>query len=206
MAVDANGKNLANVGVPLTGNAAILDGSKTFTVPTNSAFGGKDFKVPTDFVNLGLRPEDGAPEWSTETDGDPIKFYETGYEIPNGQATTKCVMTLAETSPLIIELQTGQTLDANGVAVLDLSGNAKKYWLYTEDTARSVDGSRIVQRRLGEVVVSNLTVNKPEKGKSVQSYEVEFKLLRSDQLDGDLLYAQLTVPAGAGASGSGVGA
>ncbi len=191
MAADEHGKNLQAVGVPLTGNAAIAAGDATFTVPTVAQLAGASYALPSTFQNLGLRAADGSPEWTDETTGDKIQFYEDGYEIDSGQVNVLCKMILAETSPLIIDLKHGVTLSTEGGADLDFRGNPKRYWLYTEDISKNVDGDSIIQRKLAKVGVESVVERKPEKG-AVLSYEVTFKAYRDEKLDGKMMrYAQI---------------
>ena len=200
MAIDANGKDLTKVGVALTGNAAIMGYDAEFAAPINTAFGAAAYTLPVSFDPLGLRTEDGAPEWTDEPDGDALEFYEDGYSIPSGLVTAECKMILAQSEPLVMELKSGVTLDANGVAQIDLGGNAKRYILFTEDVLKTPGGGSLIERRMAAVTVKSVVSQKPERG-TVRGYEVTFSVHRDAKFgDKHMLYA-LIDPAAAGAGG-----
>lgn len=187
------GADISKVGVALTGAAAIAKASVNPDIPNAETFGADSYKLPEAFKGLGLRKEDGAPEWSNEAEGDPIKFFEDGYEIPTGQVKSTCTMTLAQTSPLVVELMTGRELDEHGVLDVDLGGNAEVYILYTEEVYKSSGGGRLIERRMAEVTVTSVVAQKPERG-SVRGYEVTFSNRRSSRFGGaHYRYAQIVV-------------
>lgn len=199
MSVDATaaGHDVSKVGVALTGAAAIrpLPATPEFTAPTSEAFGADTYTLPAGFVGLGLRTEDGAPEWKDEPEGDPIPFFEDGYEIPSGLVNSTCEMTLAQTEPMVIELKSGTKLDTNGVADVDLGGNATRYVLYTEEVYKTTDPNiRLIERRMAEVTVSSVVSAKPERGKP-RGWAVTYKNYRSRLFGGKhYRYAQKYVP------------
>ena len=182
MTVDATaaGHDLSKVGVALSGAAAILPlPDASFTAPASTVFGADEFTIPSGFVGLGLRTADGAPEWADEQDGDAIEFFEDGYSIPSGMVNSTCKMILAQTEPMVVELKAGTALDANGVADVDLGGNAKRYVLYTEEVYKTADpGVMLYERRMAEVSVQSVVAAKPERG-SVRGWTVTLKNHRS---------------------------
>lgn len=193
--VATHGRDLEKVGVALTGAAAIMEVTEDFTPPTVTEFAEEEYALPVGFRGLGLRKTDGAPEWADEADGDALEFFEDGFTIPSGLVTVTCTMTLAQTSPLVIELKSGIDITANSGGDLDLGGNAKRYVLYTEEVYRTAGGGTLIERRMAEVTVQSVSHQRPERGE-VRGHEVVFAAGRSTLFGGThMRYALVPVAA-----------
>ncbi len=94
MAADAFGNDVAAVGLPVTGFFGFAPISTT--LPTPEEGGAADFALPVAFKKAGLLTEDGGFEWTEESDGDPIAFWQEGYSIPSGLANVNLVAKLAQ--------------------------------------------------------------------------------------------------------------
>lgn len=186
---DAAGNTLARVGVPVTGKAAIAPFGTT--IPTPEQGKAPALELDQAFKTLGLRTTDGAPEYTLEADGDPIEFYEDGYQIPSGKGKATVVMKLAETSDLVRELIAGKKPDANGYIEYDAAGHATRYVLYTENVYKN----GVVERRIApNVQITSVKEDKPERG-SVRGYEVTFTLATSQAVGGKHFGEWLIQPA-----------
>jgi len=178
VAVDENGNDLGAVGIVLTGTAALAPFGTA--VPAPAAGAARDLVLDPLYKGLGLRTEDGGPQWAWEADGDPLKFYEDGYSVPTGLANVTCVMTLAQTDPWVREVISGKKPDANGYISFDGGGHATRYVLFTEELFKDL---RIRRRVAGLVTVQAVAEAKHERG-AVLSYEVTFKIERSAAVGG----------------------
>lgn len=179
MAVDSQGNDLGAVGVVVTGAAALAPFG-TEDIPTPSEGANPALVLGSDFKGLGLRTQDGGPQWAWEADGDPLTFYEDGYSIPTGLANVTCVMTLAQTDPWVREVISGQKPDSNGYISFDGGGHATRYVLYTEELFKNL---AIRRRVAGLVTVQSVVEAKHERG-AITSYEVTFKVERSADVGG----------------------
>lgn len=177
MAHDEYGNNLGQVGVALTGRAAIAKMDANITIPTPAEGAEPQLTLTGGWLALGLRTDDGAPEWTEEPDGDAIEFFEDGYRLPTGRANVECKMTLAQTSTLVGELRTGGTYDENGYLKADIgAGGVDRYYLFTEE----IFANGMIRRRLAErVTATQVQTVKPERG-SVAGHEVTFTAARFD--------------------------
>lgn len=179
MAVDEKGNDLGAVGVVVTGAAALAPFG-TADIPTPAQGGNPALVLGKSFKGLGLRTQDGGPQWAWEADGDPLGFYEEGYSIPTGLANVTCVMTLAQTDPWVREVISGQKPDANGYISFDGGGHSTRYALFTEEVFKNLS---IRRRVAGLVTVQSVKESKHERG-AISSYEVTFKVDRSVAVGG----------------------
>lgn len=176
--VDENGNDLGAVGVVVTGSAALAPFGTA--VPTPSAGANPALLLDELYKGLGLRTEDGGPQWAWEKDGDPLAFFEDGYSIPTGLANVTCVMKLAQTDAWIREVISGQEPDEHGYISFDGGGHATRYVLFTEEVFRNL---AIRRRVAGLVTVDSVAEDKAERG-SILGYEVTFKIERSAAVGG----------------------
>lgn len=189
------GIDINEVGVALTGMAAIAPAGTTLL--DDAALAAEEVTLDPAFRKVGLRTEDGAPEWTEEADGDPIQFYEDGYSIPTGRANVTVAMTLAQTSRLVYELKSGNEFDANGVIKVNAGSNLKDYVLYTEDVFAN---GMIERRQAPRVTVQSVTTNRNTRGE-VTGHEVTFQVHRVAGRHYD--YAQIRPEGGVEAQGFG---
>lgn len=167
---DAQGNNLKAVGVPVTGLAAFAP--LETAVPTPEEGKNTQLKLNEAFKKLGLITEDGGFEYATETDGDPLVFYQDGYSIPTGVGKATCVLTLAQTDTLTQEFIRGRQFDEHGHMVVDAGGNASQFIFYTEEVFKN----GVIRRRLCEnASVLEAKETKSKRGE-VTGYEVTVSL------------------------------
>ena len=189
MAVDEKGNDLSAVAVVVTGSAAVAPYGTV--VPTPELGGKAELVLDEAYKGVGLRTEDGAPQWAWERDGDPIKLFEEGYSIPSGLANVTCVMKLAETNPWVREIISGKKPDANGFISFDGGGHATRFVLYTEELFKN--GS--IRRRVAALAtVDSVTEDRAERG-AILGYEVTFKIERHDAVGGGHFGEWIVVPA-----------
>lgn len=171
--------DVTKVGVPVTGFAAVAPFGTTIPGPAEG--GSTSFTLPTDYQTLGLRTEDGAPEWTMEADGDPIVFFEDGYSIPSGLANVQVVMKLAQSDRIVREVTRGREYDANGYMTVDGGGTEKKYVLFTE----TIFKNGAIERRVApNASIASVAEDKDERG-SVRGTEVTFNISRSEEINND---------------------
>lgn len=178
MSVDVNGNNLDAVAIPVTGAAALAPFGTAVPTPAD----GKNPSLVLDpaFKGLGLRTQDGAPQWAWEKDGDPIEFFEEGYSLPTGLANVTCVMKLAQTDAWIREVISGKAPDEHGFISFDGGGHATRYVLFTEEVFKNLS----IRRRVAALVtVESASEDRAERG-AVLGYEVTFKVERSAAVGG----------------------
>lgn len=176
MSADSYGNDISAVGVPVTG--AIGVAPEATTLPTPAAGGARDFALPAAFKKLGLLTEDGGPEWTMEADGDPIKFWQDGYEIPSGLANCSVVVKLAQTDETVRSIIRGKTADANGYITIDAGGHSARYVLFTEEIFKN----GVIRRRIAAVAfIKSVKEDKSERGTPI-GYEVTFGISRSPLL------------------------
>lgn len=195
MSADDYGNDISAVGVPISGALGVApDGT---ALPTPAAGAARDFTLAAAYKKLGLMTEDGGFEWTMEADGDPIKFYQDGYEIPSGLANCQLVVKLAQTDETVRSIIRGKTADANGYITIDAGGHSTRYVLYTEEIFKN----GVIRRRIAAVAyVKSVKEDKSERG-SVLGYEVTFGVSRSPLLNNEHIGEWLvptTAPVGGG--------
>ncbi|MEO5919934.1 MAG: FtsX-like permease family protein, partial [Pseudolysinimonas sp.] len=123
MAADADGNDITLVGVPVTGFIGI--GPDGTTLPTDAA-GGVEVLSPVLNVaikKMGLLKTDGGPAMTWGSTGDPLTFWQDGYEIPSGQAEVLLTVTFAETlGDNVRKVISGATSRERRLATLRLAG------------------------------------------------------------------------------------
>lgn len=178
MVADLKGNDVSAVAVPVTGLAALAPHGTP--VPTPEQGKAAELSLNEAFKPVGLRTQDGGPQWSWEVDGDPIQFYEDGYQIPTGMANVTVTMKLAQTDPWVREIISGKKPDENGFISFDGGGNTNRYALYTEDIFKS---GYIRRRIAGLATVQSATEDRHERG-AVLGYEVVFSIARHESVGG----------------------
>lgn len=179
MAADALGRDVAAVGVPVTGHMGVAPAGTAIPTPLE---GGDDaFVLPVAFELPGLLTEDGGFEWSMEADGDPIEFWQEGFSIPSGLANVTLKVKYAQTDETVRGIIRGRTPDINGYITIDGGGTAARYVVFTEEIFKS----GLIRRRVAaNVGIESVSEDKSERG-SVLGYEVTYTIARSPELGND---------------------
>lgn len=175
MAADANGNDITAVAVPVTGFLGFAPAGTTLPTPVEGKEA--DFVLPAAFKKAGLIKEDGGFEWTLEADGDPIKFWQDGYQIPSGLANATLVATLAQYDEIVRKLAFGATPDANGFITIDAGGHSLEFVVFTEEIFKS----GWIRRRVAECSVTAAKVDKSERG-TVNGTAITFSAKRSAAL------------------------
>lgn len=178
MAQDAFGNDIAAVGIPVTGFLGFAPSGTTLPTPTAGA--AVDFSLPIAFKKAGLLTEDGGFEWTLEPDGDPIVFWQEGYQIPSGLANATLVAKLAQYDEIVRQLAWGKTADANGYITIDAGGHALEFVVFTEEIFKN----GVIRRRVASVNVTSVKVDKSERG-GVNGTEVTFSAKRLPALNNE---------------------
>lgn len=159
-------------------------------IPTPVAGGAAGFTLPAAYKKAGLLTEDGGFEWSMEADGDPIKFFQDGYEIPSGLSNVTLTVKLAQKDERVRSLVTGKTADANGYMTIDGGGTAVRYVIFTEEIYKNGAIRRRVAANAG---IKSVKEDKSERG-SVNGYEVVFTIATSPLLNNEHIGEWLLPP------------
>lgn len=179
MVADSSGNTVAAVGIPLTGFLAYAP--ENTTIPTPVQGGAISLTLAAAFKKVGLLKEDGGFEWSEEPDGDPIEFWQEGYNIPSGAANVRLKFTTAENTPITRALKTGRTPDANGYLTVDGGGSELRYVFFSEEIYKN----SAIRRRCAVGRVRSAKLQKSERGGTPQGIEFEIEILRHANFGGD---------------------
>lgn len=179
MAADAAGNDISAARIPVTGFVAIAPHG---TILPTSAEGKATETLTLDpaFRKLGLLADDGGPEWAREPDGDALEFWQDGYTIPTGKAKASLTVKAAETNSLVRELVSGTAPDANGMVVIDASGNSDRYSLLVEIVYKS---GNIRRFKVPSVTVASVKEDQSARGE-ITGYEIEFTILYDSTIGG----------------------
>lgn len=186
--VDAFGNDVTAVGIPVTGFFGYAPAGTVF--PTAVEGAAAEFSLPVAFQKAGLLTEDGGFEWTLEADGDPIKFWQDGYQIPSGLANAELTVKLAQYDVVVRELAYGETEDANGYIEIDAGGHATEFVIFSEEIFKN----GAIRRRIAEASVTAAKVDKAERG-SVNGTELTFTARRSTSLNGKHIGEWWVLPA-----------
>ena len=155
MAADAQGNNLDDVLVPVTGRICVVDyDEENVITPEMIGKGVADPQLPAAYASgcIGLVTADGAPQDSSET-GDAVEFWQQGYQI-NGEATITTTFTATEDNEVTRRFVSGSDPDEHGVTGVDTLTPDGKHMAYYEEAYKNGK----VYRRAGVVT---LTGNEP---------------------------------------------
>ena len=173
MTADSLGNDITKVGVPVTGSLAWAPGATTPILPT--AGKALDLTLPGAFTKCGLIKTDGGFDWTGESTGDALEFFQDGYSLPSGLVNATLGVTLAESGPATDEFLYGVEFDEHGHAMIDLGSNARTYVLF----AAEVFKNGMIRRRQPRVAtIQSIKEDKAERG-TILGYAVVFKLARS---------------------------
>jgi hypothetical protein len=180
MAADDRGNDLGAVGIPIDGSLGFAPAGTL--LPTEDEGSVRGFTLPAAYKKAGLFTEDGGFEWELEPDGDPIKFFQQGYQIPSGLANANLTVKLAQYDPITQLLAYGKTANDNGYITIDAGGHALSFVVFTEEIFKN----GTIRRRVAECSVTSAKVDKAENG-SVNGTEVVFSAKRLPELDNEHL-------------------
>ena len=155
MAADAQGNNLDDVLVPVTGRTCVVDyDEENVITPEMIGKGVADPQLPAAYASgcIGLVTADGAPQDASEN-GDPVEFWQQGYQI-NGEASITTAFTAAEDNAITRRFVNGSDPDEHGVYGIDTLTPDGKWMAYYEEAYKNGK----VYRRAGVVT---LTGNEP---------------------------------------------
>lgn len=189
MAADSKGRDVAAVGVPVTGHMGVAPFGTAIPTPLE---GGDDaYTLPVAYELPGLLTDDGGFEWSMEADGDPITFWQEGFSIPSGLANVTLTVKYAQTDETVRGIIRGKTPDVNGYITIDGGGTSAKYVLFTEEIFKN----GLIRRRVAaNASIESVSEDKSERG-SVLGYEVVYSIARSSELNNDHIGEWLIQPA-----------
>lgn len=173
MAADANGNDINNVIVPVTGFVAVKLGETTQPSPSGTT-------VPTGYTKLGLMAKDGGPEESVEI-GDNLDFYQEGYKLRSGDDTMSYKFTLTELNETVLELLghttsgTGNTATVSRTEVA-YTGNVGILW---SEVKRDPGTGTLTAYSYGAVgTVSEVSRSTSSRGE-MDTYEITFDLVKT---------------------------
>jgi len=169
MVADNRGRTTEEALIYVTGFAGFAP-VESKNVIDKAKLGAKTVTVPDGFRYLGLRTDDGGPEYELEA-GDAIEFLEQGFEI-SGDGSASVKMTLAQYNAVVQELLYGAKPDGNGVVEGSLAAPDTPMILLLEAQYKS---GRII-RREGVAKVSEFVLPKDERN-TTGGTEVTFKWL-----------------------------
>ena len=159
MAADANGFDVAAVGIPLTGKIAFA--AYGTTLPTPAEMFNPAYVLPTPtWVNPGLLTTDGGFAYDEQT-STPIEFCQDGYELTVGTGVLTLAVRLAETSEAVRKLTRGKTADGNGTIEVDIDGSPLRYCVYTHEEFKNGNARR---RAMANAWVRSWTQDKSTRG------------------------------------------
>jgi len=190
MAADTRGNDVGAVGIPVTGHLGFAPTGTA--LPTPEAGGALDFTLPPAWRKAGLFKEDGGFNWTLEPDGDPIKFYQDGYQIPSGLANCTLETGLAQYDPIVREIAWGKVPDENGFLTIDAGGHALEFEVFTEEIFKN----GWIRRRVGALAtVSAVALDQSTRGE-VNGTNITWSIARSPLLNNEHLGEWMIPPAG----------
>lgn len=170
---DAQGNDIALVGVPVTGFVALAPFGTA--IPTPAAGGVAGFVLDPAYRKLGLLKTDGGPGWTFERDGDQLEFWQEGYSLPSGLANVALAATAAEQNAWVRQIKSGKIPDANGYITFDGGGHATPFVAFTEEIFKN----GMIRRRVApNVQVDSVTEDRNTRGEVIGD-AISFKVNRS---------------------------
>lgn len=164
MAADSAGNDITEVGVPVTGFIGI--GPLGTTLPDDDE-GNTDPLTPAlnvAIVKMGLLKADGGPLVTWAAQGDPIEFWQDGYELPTGDAEVLINFTLAEMlSDKARKLISGAAPDVNDMTIVDGGGHSTRYVVWIEEIYKN---GQIRRRAIKSAGLRSITEDKNTRGEA----------------------------------------
>lgn len=174
--MDTSGLNLNAVGTAIRGMTAWLP--NTVSVPSEAQMANPNFTLPSNWVRLGLRKSDGAPELS-ENPATLIELYEAGYKVNPGTGNATLTQTFAQFDDTMRAAVRGATV-TDGVMDVDVDASPSGT-VFCEDVFRMADGSFQLLRRAAPAQISSVKSGKPTRGE-IPGTTVQWDIERSDAL------------------------
>jgi len=176
---DAQGNDIELVGVPLSGRIAIAPFATAIPTPETGA--DPELALNAAFKPIGLVKKDGGPQLAYAATGDPLDFWQDGYEIPSGLAEVTLSTTAAEIlNAEVRKLVAGVAPDVDGYVEVDGGGHATRYVLWIEEIFKS---SAIRRRVCPNVSIKSSTEDKNSRGE-VLGIAFVFNIKRSAAVGG----------------------
>lgn len=157
---DENGNDISQIGIPVTGHIALAP--EGTAIPSSAGGASDSLVLDPAFRKIGLVKQDGGPQLAFAADGDPIEFWQDGYEEPSGLANVTLAFTAAEIgNDWVRELESGEAPDLNGSIDVDGGGHSTRYVAFTEEIFKN---GAIRRRAMGWVTVQSVTEDKNTRG------------------------------------------
>lgn len=186
---DSLGNDITQVGVAIRGKIAIAPYGTT--IPTASEGADPELTLNVAFKAIGLVKKDGGPQLAWAANGDPIDFWQDGYEIESGLADVSLSTTAAEAlGDQVREIIAGATPDANGYVVVDGGGHSTQYVLWVEEVFKN---GAIRRRVMPSVTLDSATEDKNTRGEVIGT-ALKFKIARHASV-GDKHWGEWVIPA-----------
>jgi len=192
MPVDDRGNNILAVGIPITGFIGIASEDTDLLTPAAGA--SLSLTLPGTFRMLGLMKEDGGFNWTEEPDGDPIRFYQEGYQVPSGLAKATLEVGLAQYDSLVREVTYGKVPDEYGYITIDAGGHGTRCTIFTEEIFKN----GAIRRRQGRGSVTAASRDRSTRGE-VNGTNLTFTYSRSAELNNEH-FGEWWIPADAPAA------
>jgi hypothetical protein len=122
---DSAGNDITQVGVSVTGKIFIAPFGTT--IPTNEELMTDPLVLNVAFKAIGLVKGGAGPQLAWSATGDPIEFWQDGYEIPSGEADTTLTFTAAEALGDIVRGIVAGAAPVDGITDVDGGGHATRY-------------------------------------------------------------------------------
>lgn len=176
---DSAGNDITLVGVAVTGKIAIAPYGTT--IPSASGGAADPLTLDAAFGSIGLVKKDGGPQLAWAASGDPIDFWQDGYEIPSGLADVTLVVTAAEIlGAQVRAIIAGDDPDVNGYLTVDGGGHSTQYVLFTEEIFKS---GAIRRRVMPNATLQSVAEDKNGRGEVI-GQALTFKIARHASVGG----------------------
>lgn len=186
---DSAGNDITLVGVAVSGTISIAPYGTT--IPTASGGAADPLTLNAAFVPIGLVKKDGGPQLAQAASGDPIDFWQDGYEIPSGLADVTLTFTAAEAlSDQVRALISGADPDVNGYTTVDGGGHSTQYVVWVEEIFKS---GAIRRRVMPSAIVQSVVDDKNARGEVI-GVALTFKVARHASVAGKH-YGEWVLPA-----------
>lgn len=184
---DSAGNDITQVGVPITGAIAIAPAGTT--LPTPLELMDDEYTLPVAFKKIGLVKNGGGPQLAWAPSGDPLEFWQDGYEIPSGDADTTLTVNAAEALGDIVRGIVSGAAPVAGITYVDGGGHATGYVTYIEEIYKS----GYIRRRVNANTTLRSTTEDQSARADVQGQQLVFAFGRS-ALHDDKHFVEAVLP------------
>jgi hypothetical protein len=174
--VDANGNSLSAVKVPITGKASFAPYAAE-NIISDEDMGANPIVLPAAHKILGLFKEDGGFADGRD-DGDPIKLFQQGYQLP-GEGSRNVAIGLAEENSSVQALIEDKTPDEHGVIYVDSSLPDNRFVLFTLERFKN----KYERRRCGIANITSVDYDQSTRG-DIEGVTVTFTWVEDELLQG----------------------